>query len=291
MHLERTCNKLDKVCGIVRSTLGWLSRLDQSPVVYIAEDRTRVATECRSLLEFGLHSWGAKTDVWVGKRHALSTPGTLLVMNAHFGNRGTPEKSWRYWCLSLDVSRSSPLPGIAAAPMLSAVSLSDPTSVGRRYEGVAREYARRSPVRRERIKGAVLLLFAELLEDLLQARGGGATRHSVPIETALELMQRHYRDPGLSLGALARHAHLSEPHFGRLFRTEVGMAPMKYLRDMRLARARELLRRTRLTIAEIAHEVGYRDPAYFSRGFKAQVGQAPRCFRRAETVSCRPTPD
>ncbi len=50
----------------------------------------------------------------------------------------------------------------------------------------------------------------------------------------------------------------------------------------RLDRARELLHRTRLTIAEIAREVGFRDPAYFSRIFKACTdGSGPRQFRRS----------
>lgn len=57
---------------------------------------------------------------------------------------------------------------------------------------------------------------------------------------------------------------------------------MQYLRDVRLNRARELLHRTRLTIAEIAHEVGFRDAAYFSRIFKARTGgSGPRLFRRS----------
>jgi AraC-like DNA-binding protein len=75
--------------------------------------------------------------------------------------------------------------------------------------------------------------------------------------------------------------HLSESHFGRLFRDETGVAPMKFLRDLRIARACELLRRTHLHVAEIAYDVGYSDPAYFSRLFHRQTGTSPRAYRQA----------
>ncbi|MCK5802631.1 MAG: hypothetical protein KAI66_07360, partial [Lentisphaeria bacterium] len=84
----------------MHSTIVWLSTLDRAPVWYIAEDRTRVATGCRALLEFGLHTSGSKTDVRVGEHHAVSTPGTLVLMNSHYGNIGEPRTAWRFWCLS-----------------------------------------------------------------------------------------------------------------------------------------------------------------------------------------------
>jgi len=277
--MDRTCEMLDKTCELVHLTLDWMSGLDRVPVAYIAEDRTRVSTGRRPYLEFGLHSWGSDTDVQVGEKQVVSTPGDVVVMNAHHGNFGTPRKAWRFWCLSLDVSRSSPLPDVADSPLLAVARLRSPAPVATRYEEVAREYARPGQAQAARLKGALLLLLAELLEGLTPSEDG-PHRHSTPVETAVCFMHNGHRNSSLDLADVARHAHLSEAHFGRLFRAEVGVSPMQYLRDVRLNRARELLHRTRLTIGEIAHEVGFRDPAYFSRVFKACTGgMGPRRFR------------
>ncbi len=279
--MDRTCVMLEKTCKLVRGALDWLSRLDAAPVAYIAEDRTRVATGRRPLLEFGLHARGSEARVRVGKQCLVSRPGTLLVMNAHYGNFGEPRKSWGFWCLSLDVDRSAPWPGVGRSPLLAGAALHNPGAVASCYEAVAREYARPGPGQTARLKGAVLSLLGEAL-DGLAAGEDGPHRYSPPVETAIGFIHNELRNPALTLAAVARRTHLSEDHFGRLFRSEVGVSPMQYLRDARLQRARQLLHRTRLTVSEIAYEVGFRDPAYFSRVFKACTdGLSPREFRRS----------
>ncbi|MGH2354685.1 MAG: helix-turn-helix transcriptional regulator [Chloroflexota bacterium] len=79
---------------------------------------------------------------------------------------------------------------------------------------------------------------------------------------------------------------LAEPpdlphHVLLLFRRETGMAPVEYLHRYRLQRARELLERTTLPVAEIAAPVGLPDPYYFSRAFKRREGVSPRGDRAA----------
>ena len=280
---------LDKTCNIARTTLDWLAALDDPPVSYIAEDRIRVATTPMPYLEFGFHSSGSDAEIQVGDERVRSAPGTLIVLNAHFGNFGTPKKAWRFWCLSLDVAETSPAPHIARAPFLAAAPVSNPLSVVARYQDIAREYARPGPAQAVRLKGALLLLLAELLEGL-SSDEIGPPNYSPQVETAICFLRNDHRNPRLNLNAVARYAHLSEAHLGRIFRQEVGASPMRYLREVRLRRARELLTRTRLTIGEIAREVGFEDPAYFSRVFKTcGDGIGPRAWRRAHTERPRAT--
>lgn len=61
----------------------------------------------------------------------------------------------------------------------------------------------------------------------------------------------------LSLGSLATAAHLSEHHFARMFKTSFGCSPHAWVMERRLAHARELLSRGRLTLVEIATRSGY----------------------------------
>ncbi len=277
--MDGTCNHLDRIRKIVDATLGWLSGLPAAPVAYIAEDRTPVATGVRPLLEFGVHSRGGPAELRVGGFRAESRPGTLAVVNAHFRNFGTPRTHWGFWCLSFDVRHGGPVPGIGAAPLLLTAALADPGRVQRRYEALAREFNTPGPAREARVQGAALLLLAELLEGLPGAAPGPQVR-SLAVRQAMEWMRAHCRDSGLTLQRVADEVHLSAAHLGRLFRAETGSAPMKYLREVRMARARQLLHRTGLGIAEIAREVGYADPAYFSRLFKSENnGLSPRRFR------------
>ena len=89
-----------------------------------------------------------------------------------------------------------------------------------------------------------------------------------------------YNDPTLTLPELASAAGLSIDHFGRLFKSRVGLAPMAYVRRLRLREAALMLRQTGHRIEEIAASVGYPDPLYFSRLFSREFGIGPRGYRK-----------
>jgi AraC-like DNA-binding protein len=65
----------------------------------------------------------------------------------------------------------------------------------------------------------------------------------------------------------------------------VGMPPMQYLTQWRIALAAHLLRSGRLSMIRIAEEVGYESEAAFSRAFKREYGVPPGVWRRQSSVS------
>lgn len=79
---------------------------------------------------------------------------------------------------------------------------------------------------------------------------------------------------------MADHVALSNNHFCTVFSQETGETFTEYLTTLRLQRARELLRATSLRTGEIAAQVGYNDPHYFSYLFKKKYGVTPRDSRR-----------
>ncbi len=79
---------------------------------------------------------------------------------------------------------------------------------------------------------------------------------------------------------LAREAALSRSTFFDRFRREVGMAPMEYLLAWRMALARDLLRREKLSVAQVAERAGYGSASTFSVAFTRSVGIAPGLFAR-----------
>jgi AraC-like DNA-binding protein len=90
---------------------------------------------------------------------------------------------------------------------------------------------------------------------------------------------------GWTVEHLARTASVSRAVFAQRFADVVGMPPMHYLLQWRLATARELLRSGRLSTAQIAQRVGYQSPAAFSTAFARHTGCTPTEFaRRAQRV-------
>ncbi len=80
----------------------------------------------------------------------------------------------------------------------------------------------------------------------------------------------------LSLTELAALAQMSCHHFARLFKRSTGVSPHQYVIQCRVERAKQLILREELTIAEIAHQLGFANQSHLSRHFKRLVGVSPK---------------
>jgi len=81
---------------------------------------------------------------------------------------------------------------------------------------------------------------------------------------------------------LARLVHLSDSRLRHVFSTEVGLSPTKYLKLLRLKKARELLKASFLEIKEIATATGFGDVSHFVRDYKAIYGETPSRSRHRD---------
>jgi two-component system response regulator YesN len=104
-------------------------------------------------------------------------------------------------------------------------------------------------------------------------------QHQNLIRQAKEYIEQHYKNPDLSLNEVAASAHLSASHFSSVFSQETCQTFKEYLTEIRINKAKELLRMTALRSADIAYQVGYNDPHYFSSVFKKNTGVSPIEFR------------
>jgi transcriptional regulator GlxA family with amidase domain len=86
----------------------------------------------------------------------------------------------------------------------------------------------------------------------------------------------------LSLHGLASSVNLSVWRFSHIFRSDVGMSPIQYLRFLRMERARHLLETSFLSIKEIGHNVGLNDESHFVRDFKKAYGTSPSLYRHLQ---------
>ena len=87
-------------------------------------------------------------------------------------------------------------------------------------------------------------------------------------------------DSDLGIVHLCRAANLSHTQVFRKLKALTGENPTLFIRRMRLEKAMELLKTTELNVSEIAYEVGFSDPNYFSRAFHEVFGEAPSGARK-----------
>ena len=99
------------------------------------------------------------------------------------------------------------------------------------------------------------------------------------LKRALRYIDQNYTDENLSLNTVAKAANISPNYFSGVFSQEMGQTFVEYLTEKRMERAKELLRYSGKRSSEVAYEVGYRDPRYFSFLFKKTQGCTPSSYR------------
>lgn len=97
-----------------------------------------------------------------------------------------------------------------------------------------------------------------------------------------EVIERHLSNAEFSVDDFAKEVHLGRTIFYKKVKGITNYSPNEYVRIVRLKKATQLLKNTDLNISEVAYEVGFNDPDYFSKCFKEQFGMTPRQFRNEE---------
>ena len=83
----------------------------------------------------------------------------------------------------------------------------------------------------------------------------------------------------LSLAEFAQSVNLSVWRLCHIFKSDVGMPPIRFLRQLRMERAKDLLEQSFLSVKEIAFQVGLNDESHFVRDFKSTYGYSPALYR------------
>lgn len=89
----------------------------------------------------------------------------------------------------------------------------------------------------------------------------------------------NYTNDKLSLNQVANHVYLCPSYFSAIFSQKTGQTFIQYLTDLRMNKAKELLKCTDMKTSEIAYAVGYKDPHYFSYIFKKTQNCTPKQYR------------
>ena len=109
------------------------------------------------------------------------------------------------------------------------------------------------------------------------------------VRKVIDLMHKNLSRK-LTVRELAEPLRLSDTHLRRLFRQETGTSLMRFLRQLRMQRAKKLLKTTHLSVKEIAARGGISNVSHFVRNFAKAYGRAPTEHRRrVSSVSNRST--
>lgn len=124
-----------------------------------------------------------------------------------------------------------------------------------------------------------VVLLHRALESFSKDLPDKSSHDSFRIQNILETINQSI-NKNLSLKDLAQKAFLSESRFSHVFKDITGTSPKNYIISTRLEKSCDLLASSNLSIIKICQELGYENPAYFSRLFKSKFGTSPTQFRK-----------
>ncbi|HYO20975.1 MAG TPA: two-component regulator propeller domain-containing protein [Flavisolibacter sp.] len=136
-----------------------------------------------------------------------------------------------------------------------------------------------------------LLLQQESFKKTYQKQVQAKPAALAPIESAdekfmqqvLAVIEKNMSNPEFSVEELSKQVFMDRVALYRRLFALSGKPPVEFIRSLRIERAAQLLVRGDLTIAEVAYEVGFNNPKYFSRVFKQQFDMLPSTYQAERT--------
>ena len=172
---------------------------------------------------------------------------------------------------------------VAEVELLDEVKADDP-DIHRIAMLLAREAARGGPGSRLLVESLACQLGVYILRKhghvLFREPDGTGGLSSAQERAVRDYVHEHLQD-NLSVGDLAGIVDLSRFQFARRFKQSTGTTPHVYVMDERVARAKTLLRRTGIPLAQVAHQCGFADQSHMNRAFGGRVGTTPGQYREA----------
>lgn len=113
----------------------------------------------------------------------------------------------------------------------------------------------------------------QFIHEILEFNGSTQKKKGNKLITQiLEHIDVHLNEPTLTLKTIAKTVYANESYISRIFKQEMGESLIEYITRKRIERGRILMNTTDLKVYEIAEQVGFSDPHYFSICFKKQLG-------------------
>lgn len=226
---------------------------------------------------------GRGTFHCMGKSYEVEKGGAFFIFPGELVRYDPdPRDPWEYRWIACKGLQADELLGLIGITPHSPVT-SQPYSrrVAASFKRVQQVLQQGGPVCDLEAEGWTRLILAALTADRKEAsygRAGQSPEIRLQVEKAVRWLTLQYAQP-VSIEGMARALGYHRTHLSKMFKRHTGMAPMEYLAQIRMERAKLLLAEP-LTVEQVAASVGYPDALYFSRLFKKHFGMAPTEYRR-----------
>lgn len=130
----------------------------------------------------------------------------------------------------------------------------------------------------EAICSCILALVIRILDGAEPTQTSSFSPHSIRIK---EYIDNNFTSSGLNLAQLSSAVYISQTYVSHIFKADLGVSPIQYLINKRIAFAKHLLATDEMPIAQIAVECGYDDPVYFTQVFRRITGTSPTAYRQS----------
>ncbi|MBB1124076.1 AraC family transcriptional regulator [Limosilactobacillus albertensis] len=129
------------------------------------------------------------------------------------------------------------------------------------------------------IESLTYQMFYNLVTEYPNKREKDSSEANKQMQLAIYYLQENYRNSDCTITSLCHHINISRSYLYTIFKREMNLSPQKYLSQLRMEDAKQLLLNSNNPIQDIAHRVGYKDEFTFSKAFKRYDGFSPQMFR------------
>lgn len=224
---------------------------------------------------------GGGTATLDGTQHAL-TPGLFVNVPLGVVHGFTFQPQTQGWVVTLatelvqqDLQRSPDLRPLLQTPTIAAF---DP-EIRQTIRQIFAEHAGRSFARAHVLRALSALLIGLVARRIAaQSEHGQGPTHA--LHHRFEALLQAHATQHLSVADYAARLGVTPTHLSRVLRDSTGQSALAVIQAHLMREARRNLAFSNLPVSEIAYQLGYVDPAYFSRVFKRATGVSPRAFRQ-----------
>ena len=133
--------------------------------------------------------------------------------------------------------------------------------------------------KQEEILSAVI----QLLLILAKNKSGKTAIASDTFQTAINFINQHISED-ISIDRISTECYLNKHYLCRLFKRKLGITVMEYILQTRLAMAKELLTKEKISVTQVSMLCGFSSSSYFSRIFKERIGISPTVYRKKQNI-------
>lgn len=149
-------------------------------------------------------------------------------------------------------------------------------------QSIMREMRRKDKYYKESVKGFMHVFIVELLRlDGCEEESKTRKQKAMQISDALDYIKENYFEE-IKIGQLAEACNMSESNFRRVFEEAMCMKPVEYINLIRVQKACEFIKKSQLSMSDVAYKVGFSTASTFNRNFKRMLGTSPYQWKQSE---------